>query len=293
MGVYCACMRRGPDLDVTTYLDYRKYLGEWFDAQKGADNRYSHRLFARKAGVRSPSLLKEVIAGRRNLTSLTVEGFLLALRLTGEDADFFRALVQLDQASTHAEKNTAWTQVAACRRFREARRAEVDFFRYLSTWYYPAIREMALCKDFRADPEWIAGRLVPGIRVEEAQQALDTLFELGMLVREGESVSAVDTSVATPHEVAWLVASNYHREMLGRATQALETVDARERHLLGLTVAVPESVLPTLKAELDAVQQRLLHICDDAAVEDGQIVAERVYQLNLQLIPLSKGTTPC
>ncbi|MFT5585992.1 MAG: hypothetical protein ACI9VR_003588, partial [Cognaticolwellia sp.] len=101
------------------------------------------------------------------------------------------------------------------------------------------------------------------------------------------------TSIATPPEVAWLVASNYHREMLGRATEALESVDAQQRHLLGLTVAVPESVLPMLKAELDAVQQRLLHLCDEAAVQDGESVAERVYQLNLQLIPLSKGLTPC
>ncbi|MFT5586693.1 MAG: hypothetical protein ACI9VR_004292, partial [Cognaticolwellia sp.] len=181
-------MRRGPDLDVTTFLDYRKYLAAWFDAQKAADSRYSHRLFARKAGVRSPSLLKEVIAGRRNLTPVTVEGFLLALRLSGEDVDFFRDLVQLDQATTHAEKNTAWTQVAACRRFREARRAEVDFFRYLSTWYYPAIREMALCKAFQADAEWLAERLVPSIRTDQAQEALDTLFDMGMLVREGDQV---------------------------------------------------------------------------------------------------------
>ncbi len=286
-------MRRGPDLDVTNFLDYRKYLEAWFKAQKATDSRYSHRLFARKAGVRSPSLLKEVIAGRRNLTSVTVEGFLVALRLTGEDAEFFRALVQLDQADTHAEKNRAWTQVAACRRFREARRAEVDFFRYLSTWYYPAIREMALCREFQADPAWLAQRLVPAITEAQAAEALDTLFELGMLIREGEQVRAADTSVATPHEVAWLVASNYHREMLGRATEALEGVDARERHLLGLTVALPESALPRLKAELDAVQQRLLHICDDAAVEDGEVVAERVYQLNLQLIPLSRGPNPC
>lgn len=283
-------MKRGPDLDVIAYLDFRRFLGDWFDAQKAADSRYSHRLFARRAGVRSPSLLKEVIAGRRNLTPTTLAGFIKALRLEGEDAEFFRALVELDQAETHEDKNRAWEQVAACRRFREARSAEVDFFRYLSTWYYPAIRELALCRDFQADPTWIADRLMPRITPAQAREALETLLELGLLVRQDDgSVVTADTSLATPREVAWLVAANYHRQMLGRASESLERVPASERHLLGVTVAVPESLLPALKAELDAMQQRLLHLCDDAAVQDGAPAAERVCQLNLQLVPLSRG----
>ena len=278
-------MKRGPVPDIFAYLSYRKYLDDWFHARKEADTRYSHRLFARRAGVRSPSLLKEVVAGRRNLSPVAVDGFLAALALPDEEAQFFRHLVQLEQARNEAEKNQAWEYIASSVRFRSARRIEGAMFRYLSTWYFPAIRELALCDSFVGEPAWIADQLLPKITEEEARVALDTLIELGMLVRNGDSLQPAEVSVATPHEVAGLAVHNYHRQMLKRAAECIELVDPDERHLTAVTVAIPRSLVPTLKAELDAMQERLLHLCDERA-ED----AERVYQVNLQLVPLSGGT---
>jgi len=277
-------MRRGPDLDIFQYLSYRQYLDDWFSAQKAADDRFSHRLFARRAGVRSPSLLKEVIGGRRNLTPNTVPGFAKALRLRGESAEFFRALVRLDQADTHAEKNEAWEHVAASRRFRQARPIDGGMMRVLSNWYYLAIRELAQCQDFDPDPVEVAHRLHPRISVAQAREALDTLFELGMLVEEHGHVRAAEVSIATPHEVVGVAAQNYHRGMLQRAAESMESVDRDERHLLGVTVAIPAEMVPTLKAELDAFQERLMHLCDERVAD-----ADTVYQINLQLVPLSAG----
>ena len=45
------------------YLDYRKYLRDWFDAKKLRNPRYSHRAFSRRTGQRSPSFLADVIKG--------------------------------------------------------------------------------------------------------------------------------------------------------------------------------------------------------------------------------------
>lgn len=280
-------MRRGPDLDIFQYLSYRKYLDDWFCAQKSADDRFSHRLFARRAGVRSPSLLKEVVGGRRNLTPSTVPGFAKALRLRGESADFFRALVQLDQADTHAEKNDAWERVAASRRFRQARPIDGGMMRVLSNWYYLAIRELAQCQDFDPDPAVVAARLHPRITVAQAREALDTMRELGMLVDEDGHTVVADVSIATPHEVVGVAAGNYHRGMLARATESIESVDRAQRHLLGVTVAIPADMVPTLKAELDAFQERLLHLCDERVAE-----ADAVYQINLQLVPLTAEGKP-
>lgn len=279
-------MRRGIAPDLHDYLSYRAYLRDWFAAQKAADRRFSHRLFARRAGVRSPSLFREVVAGQRNLTPRTLEGFVRALRLTHDEADYFHDLVQLDQARTEDEKNAAMERVAARRRYREARPIEDGMFAYLSNWYFPATRELALCRDFRAEPEWVAARLRPRITVAQARAALDTLFELGMLERrEDGRVAPAEVSVATAHEVAGLAAHNYHRQMLQRCQDAIVGVLAPERHLVGVTVGVPTSLVPKLKAELDAFQERLLHLCDDHAHD-----AERVYQLQLALVPLSAAT---
>ena len=101
---------------------------------------------------------------------------------------------------------------------------------------------------------------------------------------EGGILRPRDVSVVTPHQVTDYGVRSYHRQMLERVHDAMESVPQEERHVLGLTVAIPEGLVPTLKAELDALQERLLHLCDDQA--QG---AERVYQVNLNLIPLSRG----
>lgn len=272
------------DPDLFQHLDFRRYLGDWFAARKAANPRFSHRAFARKAGQASPSLLLAVIAGKRNLTPPTTLAFARAMGLDADEVDFFTALVELGQAESPEERAAAWEKVRAARRFREARRLDGDAVEYLSCWYYPAVRELATCAGFRADADWIAASLRPRITPAQAKKALDLLLSLGLLARRADGgVDVTATSVATPHEVAALAAYEYHRGMLERAAEALATATPSERHYCGVTVAIPASLVPLLKRELDAMQERLLDLCDSA---EGP--RQRVFQLNLQLLPLSR-----
>lgn len=278
--------RKTPDdtPDIFQFLDYRAYLEAWFEARKAANPRFSHRLFARLAGHRSPSLLLHIIRGERNMGPKTLEGFTKALKLDRDEAEFFKALVDLDQASTDDERNEAWSRISAQRRFIDARRIEGDGFRYLSHWYYPAIRELAAHPDFRADPDWVAATLRPEVSRGTAEGALGDLMDMGMLVAGADGrVRPTEASVVTPPEVADLAACNYHREMAQRGHDSVATFGAAERHLLALTVGVPEDLVPVLKEELNRLQARLLDLCDSA---DRPM--ERVYQINFQLFPLSR-----
>ena len=264
-------------------LDYRAWLRDWFTAKKAANARFSHRVFARRAGQKSPSLLLHVMEGKRNLTPATQESFAKALGLNEEEAAFFGLLVQLAQADAPDERARAMEQVCATRRFREARKLAGDAYEYLSHWYFPAVRELATLQDFRADPQWIADTLRPRIRPDEAQAALDALVRLGLLrPLEGGGLGPADASVATPHEVWALAVYNYHHAMIERAREALSTTPGSERHYCALTVSLTAESLPRLKRELDAIQERLLELCDGAPGPRVQ-----VYQLNLNLFPLS------
>jgi uncharacterized protein (TIGR02147 family) len=271
--------------DVFAYLDYRTFLRDWFDARKAANPRFSHRLFARLAGHRSPSQLLLVIQGKRNLTAESTDAYCRAMGLGLADAAFFRALVHLDQAKTNAERNDAWQQISASRRFLRARSIEGRGFEALSTWYMPAVRELAQRPDFRPDPAWIARAVRPRIKPSEAKRALTVLLELGLLVRDGDDVVVGDATYATPHEVAGLAVHNYHRGMLERAIDSIDGSEPEERHLCAVTAAVPESLLPRLKEELDRVQERLLDLCDGAL---EAAAGERVVQLSLAMFPLSE-----
>ena len=116
--------------------------------KKANNPRFSHRLFARLAGQKNPSLLHHVIEGRRNLTRETTESFVRGLGLRAGEAQFFRLLVELDQATHDDERNRAWRQ-SARPAAREARPIDREAFEYLSSWTLPAIRELARRSDCR------------------------------------------------------------------------------------------------------------------------------------------------
>ena len=99
------------------YLNYREYLRDWYAAKKMANPRFSHRGFVRRTGQRSPSLLKDVIERRRNLTPSTAEAFCYALRLNPAESIFFRAIVDFDQARVQADKRRAWERIVETRQF--------------------------------------------------------------------------------------------------------------------------------------------------------------------------------
>ncbi|HCH63644.1 MAG TPA: hypothetical protein DFR83_12630 [Deltaproteobacteria bacterium] len=268
---------------VYAFLDFRAYLGAWFSWKKDDKPGYSHRLFARQAGQRSPSLLKAVIDGKRNLTPATQAGFSVAIGHDAEEADFFGALVTLGQARSDEERNAAWSVISAERRFRAAHRIEGEAFRFFSHWYCVAVFELVKHPDFRPDPRWVARTLRPKVSESTARQALRTLRELS-LIREDEdgTVHQTQASVVTPHEVKGLAVANYYREMCARASESVTAFEAGERHLLSVTVTVPPDLIPVLKRELNALQNRILDLCDSADDRPG-----RVTQINLQLFPLA------
>ena len=269
--------------DIHTYLDFREFLKDWFDTKKQANPKYSHRLFARKAGLKSPALLANVVSGRRNLTSSSAESFCDAMGLGKVDRRFFHWLVQLDQARTEEEKREAWEHISASRRFRAARQIDSDSVEYLSHWYFPAIRELATCAGFRPDPAWISRTLRPQITEAQARRALETLVSLGLLIRDSSgNVEVSEASVVTPMEVVGMAVQNYHRGMLERAAESMTNFGPDERYLGGVTVSIPASQLPALKSEMTRFQERLLDLCDSAS--DPR---DRVYQLGLQIFPLS------
>lgn len=269
--------------DVFTFTDFREYLGAYYQAAKTHNPAFSYRYFARRAGYSSPNFLQLVIQGKRRLTADGVRRFVRALKLSNAEARFFAHLVDFNQATSDDERNLAFEKVAASRRFRQARKIDSALYLYASHWYYPAIREMAARADFREDPEWIARQLLPAIKPIEARQALDVLFELELLERRPDgTVHRGDATLASSRTVRSLTVSNFHRQMLERAAESIELVDARQRELGALTVCISQELVPELVRRVRDFRATLSDLCD----RDPD--PQRVYQINFQVFPLTR-----
>lgn len=267
--------------NIFEFLDYRAYLRAYYEAAKEHLPAFSYRYFARRAGLSSPSFLRLVMHGERNIGT-TAQNFAQGLELDEHEANYFELLVEFDQSDSDKEANEAYEKLAARRRFRNARRIHEGMFEYLSHWYYPAIREMVARADFRDDPQWISEQLLPSVAPELVEKALDILLELGLVERtdEGDLVRG-ESSVTTEHEVRSLAIGNYHRQMLSRAAESIESVPRQMRDLGAMTVCVSPETIAELKERVHAFRELLFEICERD--EDHQVV----YQINTQLFPLT------
>ncbi|NUP08025.1 MAG: TIGR02147 family protein [Polyangiaceae bacterium] len=269
---------------VYEYLDYRSFMRDVYAARKAADAKFSFRFFARRAGFSSSNFLKLVMDGDRNLGPTAIDRVASAMKLTADEAEFFALLVAMNQAQTVADRNRAFERVAANRRFRAARKLDGPLFEYLTRWYYPVIRELAGRDDFVEDAAWVASQVYPPIEAREAKSALKTLEKLGLLVRdEAGKLARGEASLTTGHEVRHVVVPAYHLQMIERAAKAVEIVPVDQRDVSSLTVCIRESTLTELKAKIHRFREEMLDRCDT------DTDPERVYQLCIQLFPLSKS----
>ncbi|HEX5035669.1 MAG TPA: TIGR02147 family protein [bacterium] len=105
--------------DLFDYTDYRLYLRDWLEDSKGRKG-FSQRRFSLRAGLGSPSYLKMVIEGERNLGVAALKGFIFALKLTGEERLYFRSLVLWNQAEDDVERARFAGRLDLLRKFRRA-----------------------------------------------------------------------------------------------------------------------------------------------------------------------------
>ena len=264
------------------YVDYRRYLADYYAHAKKCHYGFSFRVFSKRAEISSSNYLRLVIDGKRNLTSDMAVRFARACGLSAGRADFFCDLVAYNQAKNSVERNRHFRNLQGYRRFREVRRLEAEQTEYYASWYVPVIRELLRLPDFEEDPKWISTRVWPRISVRQARQALDVLLKLGLIARDEQGrLKQVDPLVTTgPGPLSHHI-FNYHHLMLQRAGVALDQASREEREISCITVCVSQDKMLELKRRIDEFRSELLQ----AAELDN--APERVVQVNFQLFPLS------
>jgi uncharacterized protein (TIGR02147 family) len=269
---------------VFDYHDYRAYLRDLYTEKKKRGRGFSFRAFSRRAKLRSPNYLKLVMDGQRNLTREMAGRFAEACGLEGDASAFFVDLVELGQSKTSREREAAYGRLSGFSRYRKAHRLELAQAAYHSTWYLPAIRELAARRDFRDDPEWIARMLRPRIATEEARKALSTLVDLGLLVRgKGSRLAQGAPVVTTGPETRGIHIATYHRAMLQRASSSIDDIPAPERDISSLTLCMSADGVKRLKERVQRFRKELLALSEDEA--DPKVVV----QLGFQLFPLTRA----
>lgn len=277
---------------IGAYTDFRQYLRDFYDYKlhlhKNSFSTYSYKTFSAAADIKSPNYLKLIIEGGRNLSQETARKFARALGLDREGADEFLLLVEYGQAFDPLERNR---HLKALNEFRVRKRIKSGELGSASTktapqWVSWVIHAMADQKNVDFSVESLRNLLQGKVSADDIRRSMQQLLDRGALQLDVET-GKIKKGVAPPaqEEIPQDMIRKIQSELMYLGMEALLNGKSHEREIGTLTVCLTEAEFEKIKFELRHMRKRIFK---DALVSREQGPGDRVYQLNIQMYPLTK-----
>lgn len=273
-----------PEPNIYAYVNFRDFLKDFIEFKKdtGIQQRFSYRAFSKYLGYTSPSIMRMIIKGIRNLPEDRIEKLGELLKLGRKESQFFKNMVYFNQSPSLEDKQKFFEKICIFKAYQEIRSIDHLTYQYFSKWFYPVIREMVQMADFKPDPRWIVRFLSNTITVEEADEGLQTLIKLGLLVPDEEGrLKPVDKNIISDTEVGYISLVSFHIKMIEKAKESISATPHEFRELISVTVPVNEESFKETKKRLQELAEEF------AVVLSKTKEVEAVYQLNFQFFNMT------
>ena len=128
----------------------------------------------------------------------------------------------------------------------------------------------------------LAEQCQPPITVWDAKRAVKLLLRLRLIEKDrGGRYRTTDSNLTTGQKWNSHAVESYQREMVRLAGESIERAKKQERDLSTVTLSIDEKSLPEIQEQIRQFRLSLIKMVNS---HGG---AGRVYQLNVQLFPLS------
>ncbi len=270
--------------NIFSYDNYRLYLKDWFFWMKQREQGFSYRKFSQLAGFKSPNQLLLVIQGKRGISQSSLQQYIRVLSLNRSEKKYFSLLVKFNQEKNLSVKKNLLKELSLFRD-KQGQNLESEEYKYLTNWYFAAIREMVNLKDFKEDSHWISKKLHNMVTPSQANKAIKILLELELLTRDKKGCLCQSSKyLTTGNETQEVAAFLYHEQMNNITLEALKSKDTSFRNISALTFSVRKEDYESIVKELNKLRKRIVDFVQHRLVQDEDDI---LYQLNLQFVPLS------
>lgn len=280
---------------LSSYTDFREYLRDFYEYKRTLTKKdlrpYSYATFAAAADIKSPNYLKLIIDGERNLSSEMTKKFARAMGMSKDEAEEFQALVDYGQATEPLERNRFLKNLADIRVRHQLKSGEIkaETWEKVPSWVVWVLYAMADQKGIAFDDvEQLSALIRRKIKTEDLRRSLDKLLEDGELVRgEDGQISRGRELMSGSESVPVALVRKLQAELIYLGLESLFQDAAQEREFGAMTASLTEAEFEQLKFELRQFRKRWTK---DIYVARKTTKGDRVFQLNIQLFPVTKGS---
>ena len=256
-------------------------LKNLYESRRKRNTSYSLSAFSRDVGMSQPQISR-ILNGSRPFTITQAKKISVHLSL---DESTEKKL--LESVLLGSSRDQALTEKIESKNKKREEKKAVDFdvekYIAISKWYHLPLFALITTVDFKNNPSWIAERL--GISTDEAKDAIERLVQLGFVSRVDGKLVPTNNHVNLVTKNSKTAVREHHAAMMAQAKEtmgkATDDGSFALREISGVSVA-------TDMKNVGAAKELVAKFKADMTALLSEGSATEVYQLNVQLFPITK-----
>ncbi len=272
--------------DIFQFLDYREFLSSYYAFRKEESDHFSLRSFGRMIDV-DASYLAKIMNGSRHIAPRSVQTMAEYLKFDTQQNDYFEQLVLFNKSRTEKQQRELFQRLLVLRK-QFSKNIEECQFSFYQNWYNVALRNLLEFYHFHKDDpiQELAQQFTPPITTKQAQESLDLLVKLDLIRLDlANRYILTDTAITTGESWSSLAVNDFQRETIRLCSDAITNYPREERDVSTVTMNITETEFAMVRNMIKELRSSVIGLANSVETPD------RVYQLNIQMIPLSKKTT--
>jgi len=267
------------------YNNFRLFLKDYWEARYSFDKSFTKSFVCKMLGLpRTRSYFNDVINGKE-VTDTFIERFVKLIGFNKAEARFFRVLVRFNQAANPDEREFYFDQLISLNRT-PTRIIDPKAYIFYNEWYHNVIRSLIdVLKVTETDYDELVKKIYPPVSSRKVKESLELLNELGMIrIDENGYYRQTEKSITTGDAVQDELIKQYQIQCLELAEQSLIGKGDLPHNFHTNTISISHEGYKRLEKHLAQFMAEVRSL-----VHKDEFPADRVYQMNIQLFPCSKG----
>jgi uncharacterized protein (TIGR02147 family) len=271
-------------MDYTKYFLFSEYLTDLFHEKNKQNPSFSVRAFAKFLGYQTPTLLNDVLRGKRKPT---IE---LALRLAHKfaypkhQADYLVKICEYERSKSNQERDLIMADLRKLLSQKKWQNVTVDASALLSQPFVFVIYNMIALKGFKADANYLNKNFYFKVTQKQVDQAIDVLLKLKYIrvdkhgnykLAQEQTMISVQGASSDPE-----LADRFNQEMIEVVQSSMRKHSPSQR-------ALQSVLLPIRKSDLRLILDEIAHAHQKVATYAVDSNAEEIYAFSTILTSLS------
>lgn len=269
-----------------------QYLRSYYEHKKNTEKNFSYATWALQMGIKSRSFLRLVLVGKRNLTNDVAEIISNTLPLSPLEKKYFLTLVQLENTRQLSDKvvlNSSLQQLRKKYALKNHDFAEIqkqDLYDFFSSFQIPRLQVLISIENIDKSSTHLAQLLQ--MKESDVLSHLQTLNKLGLAKCENNQWIATKKDLNTQDHPGDIALQSFHKKSLEEAIAAI-ALPATERKYQSLVLSLHEADFKAVHQELRGCLEQIVLKYADRNNRDQSNDPLKIYQINLNLIPVSSS----